>query len=225
VLTAAHCVTEPFTADKVAPESLMVWYGHHGRGRGLSRAVKTIFLHDGWQGKGVQGNDVALLYLSGPFEATADVPHITVIELMAPADDRVLLQEPGICARVTGWGTLEASGKEPSSYLQEADLPVADFALCRRTYLQLSSRTADTPKGPDPTKQICAGYPAGGVDACQGDSGGALTVQHGPDGWMQIGIVSWGIGCAQAGRYGFYTRVSSYYDWINQTRARQEAQR
>ncbi|KAH1017646.1 hypothetical protein HUJ05_008257 [Dendroctonus ponderosae] len=40
---------------------------------------------------------------------------------------------------------------------------------------------------------LCAGYPAGGYDACNGDSGGPLIV----DGYL-AGIVSWGYQCAVA---------------------------
>jgi len=67
-------------------------------------------------------------------------------------------------------------------------------------------------------RQVCAGIPAGGVDTCQGDSGGPVyrRTEEGIAG-AQVGITSWGIGCALATSPGVYTRVGAYIDWIQRS--------
>ena len=57
---------------------------------------------------------------------------------------------------------------------------------------------------------LCAGVPEGGKDTCSGDSGGPIFTQDG----VQVGVVSWGFGCARPGLPGVYARVSGAYDWI-----------
>ena len=64
----------------------------------------------------------------------------------------------------------------------------------------------------DSETMICAGYPEGGKDSCNGDGGGPLIC----DGELQ-GITSWGIGCAEKERPGVYTRVCNFIDWIEIT--------
>ena len=49
-----------------------------------------------------------------------------------------------------------------------------------------------------PDLMLCAGGD-GRHDACVGDSGGPLLVPDGAAGWTQIGVVSWGAGCAVHG--------------------------
>lgn len=51
--------------------------------------------------------------------------------------------------------------------------------------------------------------------ACHGDSGGPLVDTTNPDSKELIGIVSWGIPCAQ-GFPDVFTRVYTYLDWIQE---------
>ena len=69
--------------------------------------------------------------------------------------------------------------------------------------------------------QFCAGDITGQIDMCHGDSGGPAMVFHvdpvsGKWRWFQVGIVSWGDGCAQKGEVGYYTKVSAHLGWISQ---------
>lgn len=70
------------------------------------------------------------------------------------------------------------------------------------------------------TIAFCAGDGKGKSDTCQGDSGGPFVreIRRGRQmRWVVIGIVSWGEGCAQRDKYGYYTRVYPFLDWINKT--------
>jgi len=51
---------------------------------------------------------------------------------------------------------------------------------------------------------ICAGVPGGGKGACQGDSGGPLVVAG-----QLVGIVSWGVGCAEPDYPGVYSNFAT----------------
>ena len=68
----------------------------------------------------------------------------------------------------------------------------------------------------------------GGVDSCQGDSGGGLVCYGGgraaaaeaglpgrprPPVGVLSGVVSFGSGCGRPGAPGVYTRVSAHSDW------------
>ena len=97
-------------------------------------------------------------------------------------------------AMVIGWGTT-VEGGETTSALQQVRVPFWPHADCKKVYPGLTPR------------QVCAGLLAGGADSCQGDSGGALLTGSAAAGWKQIGIVSYGTGCARPGVPGVYTDV------------------
>lgn len=67
----------------------------------------------------------------------------------------------------------------------------------------------------DKESMLCAGVKEGGKDACYGDSGGPLIMRQGDD-FIQVGVVSFGSGCARANRPGVYSRISSASDWIQE---------
>lgn len=75
----------------------------------------------------------------------------------------------------------------------------------------------------DRERFICAGDSDGQKDSCEGDSGGPLVLlaEQASTGqarmrYYQVGIVSFGLGCAVKGIPGVYTRVTRYLGWINE---------
>jgi secreted trypsin-like serine protease len=91
----------------------------------------------------------------------------------------------------------------------------ADWAL-----IKLAEPVDDTQCGQAYTElvadeEICAGdWDNGGIDTCQGDSGGPMFRKDDSDTWVQIGIVSWGNGCARPQNPGVYTQVSRFAESI-----------
>lgn len=180
VVTAAHCV-----ANRNQDELTIVAGRTDMRTEeGVESGVEQVWVHPGFNGDPMAGDDVAVLTLER-------APGYRTI----PLNDDPGAYRPGSTATVLGWGYTDENG--PSSpVLQEADVPLRSDADCSDTYPQY-----------DPEEMVCAGYPEGGRDACYGDSGGPLVA----DGRL-IGVTSWGTGCARPGLPGVYTRISSYTD-------------
>ncbi|XP_038167641.1 transmembrane protease serine 9 isoform X2 [Arvicola amphibius] len=104
---------------------------------------------------------------------------------------------------ISGWGYLKEDFLVKPEVLQKATVELLDQSLCASLY------------GPSLTdRMVCAGYLDGKVDSCQGDSGGPLVCEEPSGRFFLAGIVSWGIGCAEARRPGVYTRVTRLRDWI-----------
>ena len=103
---------------------------------------------------------------------------------------------------------LFATRKHVTDKLQAVEIPVLMDSECDIYHIKYSALSYN------PNAMICAGYPEGGKDSCQGDGGGPLLC----NGEIQ-GITSWGIGCAERGHPGVYTKVCKFNDWIERTMA------
>ena len=143
-------------------------------------------------------NDIALLELEERVSGFETIP------LVAQGDPQNLTAT-GTMSTVIGWGRLSYNGDRPDA-LQEVQVPIMSQQAGIDGYGEENVTDA----------MLVAGYDEGAMDACQGDSGGPLMVRDARgDGWTLAGLVSWGIGCAEAGHPGMYTRVSEFTDWVN----------
>lgn len=159
------------------------------------------------------GYDIALVRLSRPWAGP-----IAILSLTETTDPLDTINSQ---VRVAGFGITEHNlSKQEIERFDlangEGELFAGSAMLLESTVetiarLQCSSRYSGYVISEG---QVCAGLEQGGKDSCQGDSGGPLVAYDESGCPRQIGIVSWGDGCAQEKAYGVYTRVSHYAEWI-----------
>ncbi|CAL4151165.1 unnamed protein product, partial [Meganyctiphanes norvegica] len=199
VLTAAHCTQ----AVEDYGISYQVLTGAHGLTNAASSQLifdaDEYIQHSGYDST-TYDNDISIIVLSNAIDFTSsEIRPICLPDSDADAYDSVT-------ATVSGWGTTSSGGSQPD-VLMEVDVPTMSNSKCQSSY---GSSITDN--------MLCAGYDAGEKDSCQGDSGGPLIYNPG-NGHIQIGVVSWGYGCASAGYPGVYARVTQYLTWISDNTA------
>lgn len=207
VLSAAHCVEDDGVIS--SPSAIDVVLGINTLSDGLYTGstgqrihVDAIYPYPGFH-YGTHGElieDAALLHLQTPAILSSTVATIT---LASSADSSLFA--PGVTSTVTGWGDTTEGGYG-SNDLLEVQVPIVSYSACMAGYAGQYQLTDAV--------HLCAGLAEGGKDSCQGDSGGPLIVRNGSQ-WMQAGIVSFGIGCAEPNYYGVYSRVSYFKPWID----------
>lgn len=119
---------------------------------------------------------------------------------------------------VMGYGIIQKDGNiidDMSNVLLEADVQYMPNSECEMTSAPFNGQTVAY-NGYVDANMLCALQM--NVDACQGDSGGPLiygsSSSDNPEDDVQIGIVSWGLGCALEAFPGVYSRISEEFDWI-----------
>jgi trypsin len=111
---------------------------------------------------------------------------------------------------VTGFGDMDPSlGTDYADTLQEVTVNVIANSRCEK----IKGAKGLSLYGLIDEEVLCA--IDSGEDACQGDSGGPLVLMgNTPERDVQVGIVSWGLGCADATVPGIYARLSAGFPWI-----------
>ncbi|XP_042146130.1 trypsin-1-like [Ixodes scapularis] len=161
------------------------------------------FVHSGF-GFWTFRNDIALLKLEKPLDIASSEGYIGTI-CLPPKGHKV---EGDVI--VSGWGTTREGGMG-SDILKAVSVPALGDGMCYYRYFSFWSLFIGGNIHYD--SMFCAGERRGGKDSCQGDSGGP-AVQYVSGRAILAGIVSWGEGCARAGKPGVYTEVSYFLDWI-----------
>ncbi|XP_043583404.1 chymotrypsin-2-like [Bombus pyrosoma] len=185
VLTAAHCVSgqEPSQVQVITGTKNL-----NGSPTFVHQAVKFI-VHTKYSPSNNWINDIALIKVNKPFETGPQLNFVPLPQANQNIPDNAR-------AIVSGWGRIREYGPV-STTLKKAIIYITNQSTCKNAYRTIY----DT--------QICANDPKTVKGACNGDSGGPLTVSG-----RIVGIVSWSEGCGLSNYPTVYTRVPSYIDWI-----------
>ncbi|KAJ9067699.1 hypothetical protein DSO57_1036524 [Entomophthora muscae] len=195
VISAAHCRQEHL-------KKLSVLVHRHNLTKtdeeeGGSRFNVTDFISHPLYDSYTVKNDIAILKLS-----SADNSRTAIL---LDRDGRS--EDIETMTTTIGWG-LNEDDKFPA-ILMETRLPILRNEYCQIQYAKLGYDV-------DPALVICAGFPEGYTDTCQSDSGGPIFIKKNKA-YILLGVVSWGKGCAEKGFPGYYTRISNYISWIEDT--------
>uniref|UniRef100_A0A8D2DWK8 Coagulation factor IX n=1 Tax=Sciurus vulgaris TaxID=55149 RepID=A0A8D2DWK8_SCIVU len=195
VVTAAHCIEPGVKIEVVAGEYNI----EEKEDTEQKRNVIRIIPHHNYNATiNKYNHDIALLELDKPLILNS---YVTPICIANREYTNIFLKFGS--GYVSGWGRIFNRGRS-ASILQYLRVPLVDRATCLRST-----------KFTIYNNMFCAGFHDGGRDSCQGDSGGPhVTEVEGTN--FLTGIISWGEECAMKGKYGIYTKVSRYVNWIKE---------
>ncbi|XP_037678665.1 coagulation factor IX-like isoform X2 [Choloepus didactylus] len=195
VVTAAHCIEPGVKITVVAGEHNTEETEQTEQKQNIIQAIP----HPSYNASvNRYNNDITLLELDEPLTLNSYVMPICI----ANREYTNIFLKFG-SGYVSGRGKVFNRGRS-ASVLQYLKVPLVDRATCLRSTKFIIYNN-----------MFCAGYHEGGKDSCQGDSGGPhVTEVEGTN--FLTGIISWGEECAMKGKYGIYTKVSRYVNWIKE---------
>lgn len=217
ILTAAHCVVDKENDNKVRdPETVIVKLGlTHVKNETnlLEFESQQFIIHEEYDPETLD-YDIALIKLNRLVDFNVFVRPVCLPPEELPEGTNLYKYRES--AYAIGWGHDKKKGPKEKvrtktvEHLKELQLPIQSEDRCRDSLQGKIFIFTD--------QMFCAGSGAGEVDTCQGDSGGPIMQsqlnEEGNVYWVQIGVVSWGIGCGQVNTYGFYTHVQRLRNWI-----------
>uniref|UniRef100_A0A8C8D9G9 Transmembrane serine protease 15 n=1 Tax=Oncorhynchus tshawytscha TaxID=74940 RepID=A0A8C8D9G9_ONCTS len=199
LVTAAHCVY----GKNIHLSNWEAVLGLHSQDSvdvlpSQTRKVDHIIMNKHYNRR-TKDADIAMMHLQTNVNFTDNIQPICL-----PGSGQQF--EAGMKCFITGWGAEVEQGTS-ANVLQQAVLPLVSRSECQKLLPEYNITA----------RMVCAGYSEGGVDSCQGDSGGPLMCEE--DGhWVQVGVISFGVGCGRPQRPGVYALVSQFTDWVVQTR-------
>lgn len=204
IVTAAHCIKQ-----HSVPSRYLIYTGLYEISKKSIEPAKMyeiseLVVHKDYNYSDYK-NDIALLRTKEPIKIEGTSGYVNGICLPHSNED------PSGWAFVSGWGRTKEGGKT-SGTLRVVKVPLVSRALCRQTYEKPYNYYDSGFTILD--SQICAGIV--GKDSCQFDSGGPLTQRNKKGIFTLIGIVSFGIGCANQHFPGVYTKVAYFMDWLEE---------
>lgn len=198
VLSAAHCGGGSYDVVVDRPNL-------NSNNSGQSIPMKREIKHPNYNSR-TTNNDFLLVFLD---EAVDMTDGIEVVEINSDRSKPPVGQE----VTVMGYGDTNPSDFETdlSDRLMEVEVNVISNEDCDDSRGTIGG-FQESYNGQITSSMLCAKKT--NQDACQGDSGGPLVVKGSGNKDLQVGVVSWGIGCASRHFPGVYARISSEYNWI-----------
>nr|AFM73833.1 SP2 [Spodoptera litura] len=187
ILSAAHCFyRDPINRWRIRVGST---FAHSG---GVMHAASNVIIHPNFDDRTLD-SDICVVHSASAFTFNNNV------------------RAASIAGSTTGLVTTNPSGLpvgvQPSMVDQDlinsATLMVltVNQDICRANYGLVFIQITEN--------MLCSGWPTGGRDQCDGDSGGPLYHNG-----VVVGVCSFGLGCGLDSLHGVNARVSRFSSWI-----------
>uniref|UniRef100_H0Y0K2 Peptidase S1 domain-containing protein n=1 Tax=Otolemur garnettii TaxID=30611 RepID=H0Y0K2_OTOGA len=202
VMTAAHCVfgqrTMVVWGGGAVCDGNVVW------GESRSAVVVPVIdfiIHQDYNSSTLQ-NDIALAQLAFPVNYSARIQPVCL-------PDKTFMVKTDTPCWVTGWFRLRETDPAHRGLpvLQEVKISILRHEKCNEILKKNTLWDQHIGEG-----SICS-YNEQGKRSCQGDSGGPVVCEL-SDIWIQVGIMSMGLGCGKKEYLEVYMEVSYYVDWV-----------